>query len=55
MCTEPMEICIGLGLGSVQTLPNIIIEPKSIGVGLCLGLYQCNRTIKQKILRTFYD
>ena len=36
MCTEPMEVCIGLSLGSVETLPNIIIEPSSIG--LCLDL-----------------
>ena len=34
-----MEICIGLG--SVQTLLNIIIEPDSIGLGLVFGLDLC--------------
>ena len=38
MCPEPMEICIGIGLGSVQTLSNIIIEPHSISFSLVLGL-----------------
>ena len=33
LCTEPKEICIGLGLASVETFPNIITEPNSIGLG----------------------
>ena len=37
MCEEPMGSCIGLSLGFVQTLPNIIIEPNSIGLGLRLS------------------
>ena len=49
ICTEPMEICIGLGLGSVLILSSIIIEPNSIGLSLCLGLdiglSQCKHTI----------
>ena len=46
-----MEICIGIGLGSVQTLSNIITEPNSIsfslvlGLGLGVGLGQCRHTI----------
>ena len=43
MGTEP--ICLGLGLGPVETLLNIIIEPNSlclgIGIGLGIGVGQC--------------
>ena len=52
ICTEPKEICIGLSLGSVWTLRNIIIEPNCIGLCLCLGLalglVQCKNTVRQE-------
>ena len=52
ICIEPKEICIGLSLGSVWTLPNIIIEPNCIGLcpclGLALGLVQCEHTVRQE-------
>ena len=40
-----MEICIGLGVGTVKTFLHIIIEPNS----LCLGLGQCKHVIRYKL------
>ena len=40
-----MEICIGLGVGTVKTFLHINIEPNS----LCLGLGQCKDTIMYKL------
>ena len=48
MGTEP--ICLGLGLGPVETLLNIIIEPNSlclgIGIGLGIGVGQCKWAVR---------
>ena len=43
MCKEPMEICNSVGIGSAQTLPNIIIEPNCISLDLVV--LQCEYTI----------
>ena len=34
ICTELMEICIGLGVGEVKTFRHITIEPNSLGLGI---------------------
>ena len=33
ICTELMEICIGLGVGAVKIYPHITTEPNSLGLG----------------------
>ena len=45
MGTEPICLNLGLGLGSVETLPNFIIKSYSpclgTGIGLGIGVGQC--------------
>ena len=43
MGTEPTYLNLGLGLGSVETLLNIIIKPNSLclGIGLRINVLQC--------------
>ena len=50
MGASPICLSLGLGLGPVETLPNIIIKPNSlfhsIGLGLGMGIGQCIQAIR---------
>ena len=52
MVTEPMEICIGLGLGPLKPLPSIIIKPNSIGTRISLG--QCTHAVSPCLCNNLY-